>query len=76
MTTTLFGLDLDGDVDPADVAVAAVVVVELLHDDGSPYLRLVSSNLPVWRRLGMLRCVVATDEAEAVRAFVDDEDDA
>jgi hypothetical protein len=75
MTTTLFGLELDGDIDPADVVVAAVVVVELLHDDGKPYLRLVSSDLPVWRRLGMLACVVATDEAEAVRCFVNDEDD-
>jgi Mg2+/citrate symporter len=74
MTTELFGLTLDGDIDPADVVVAAVVVVELLREDGKTYLRLVSSDLPVWRRLGMLQCIVVTDEAEAVRCFVNDED--
>ena len=73
VTTELFGLTLDGDIDPTTIAVAAVVVVELINDDGEPYLRLVSSNLPVWQRIGMLRCVIASDEAEAANAFVEDE---
>ena len=74
MTTELFGLTLDGDVNVHEVAVAVVVVVELLGEDGKTYLRLVSSDLPVWRRLGMLRCVVASDEADAARAFIGDDD--
>ena len=74
MTTTVFGLDLDGDIDPADVPTAAIVIVELLSADTSkPYLRLMSSGLSTWQRLGMLACVVASDEADAVRAFIPDD---
>jgi hypothetical protein len=76
MTTALFGLELDGDIDPADVPTAAVVVIELISAETSkPYLRLMSSGLSTWQRLGMLACVVATDEAEAVRCFVNDDED-
>jgi hypothetical protein len=76
VTTSLFGLELDGDIDPADVPTAAVVVVELISAETSkPYLRLMSSGLSTWQRLGMLRCVVASDEADAVRAFVPDDED-
>ena len=75
MTTELFGLTLDGDVNVHEVAIAAVVVIELMTEDGKTYLRLVSSDLPVWRRIGMMRCVIASDEDLAVRAFVDDDDD-
>ncbi len=74
MTTELFGLTLDGDIDPHAVVVAAVVVVELIGTDGRPYLRLVSSNLPAWQRIGMMRAVVATDEAELAAAFQGDEE--
>ena len=73
MTTELFGLTLDGDIDPTTVAIAAVIIVELINEEGEPYLRLVSSNLPVWQRIGMLRCVLASDEAEAANAFENDE---
>jgi hypothetical protein len=76
MTTALFGLELDGDIDPADVPTAAVVVIELISAETSkPYLRLMSSGLSTWQRLGMLTCVVASDEADAVRAFVPDDED-
>jgi hypothetical protein len=71
--TELFGLTLDGHVNTDDVATAAVVVVELISADGKPYLRLLSSDLPVWRRLGMLAIVIASDEADAVQAFEPDE---
>ena len=74
MTTELFGLTLDGDVDTGHVATAIVVVLELINEDGEPYLRLISNNLPVWQRIGMMRCVIASDEAEAAVSFKADDE--
>jgi Mg2+/citrate symporter len=72
---TICGLELDGDMYPDDIAIAAVLVIEMISaDDGSgSYLRLLSSDLPVWQRLGMLQCAVAVDEATAAGSFKDDE---
>jgi len=72
--TELFGLTVDGDIDQADVAVAVVVVVELISAETSkPYLRLMSSDVPLWHRLGMLTTAVAADQADVVDAFEPDD---
>ena len=71
--TELFGLTLNGEVDTGHVATAIVVVVEMIDADGTAYLRSLSNGLSVWQRMGMLRCVIASDEADAVNAFVEDE---
>lgn len=73
VTTELFGLTLDGDVDTGHIPTAIVVVLELINEDGEPYLRLISNNLSVWQRIGMMRCVIASDEAEAAVSFKEDE---
>ena len=70
----LFGLQLHGDdIDPSSIAVAAVLIVELIGDDG-PYLQLICSDMPIWRRLGMLSTVTASDHLEAANAFQTDTD--
>lgn len=73
-TTQLFGLELSGEL-PADaVPTAAVVVVEYIDaEDSRRYLRLLSSEMPLWARLGMLRVVCHSDERDAAEAFEADD---
>lgn len=73
--TQLFGLELGGDL-PADaLPTAAVVIVEYIDaTDSRRYLRLLSSDMPLWTRLGMLQLVCHSDEREAAEAFEADDD--
>jgi hypothetical protein len=70
----LLGLPFEGKLNPADVAVAAVLVVEVIDADTSdPTLRVLSTRMPVWHRLGMLTAVVTTDKVDIAGAFETDD---
>jgi hypothetical protein len=70
----LLGLSFEGKLNPADVAVAAVLVVEVIDADTSdPTLRVLSTRMPVWHRLGMLSAVVASDQVDLIGAFERDD---
>lgn len=69
------GLELDGGLDTDDIVTAAVLIVELISAETSrPYLRVMSSDTPLWRRVGMLRTILATDEFDGARAFEPDDE--
>ena len=71
----LFGVKLTSALPDGAVATAVVAVVEYTDPATSNrHLQLLSSEMPVWARLGMLRTVTAADEADAVQAFEPDND--
>jgi hypothetical protein len=72
----LFGLTLDSHLPNTAIATAIVVVVEYIDPETSKeHLRLMSTDLPVWRRIGLLETVLATDRAEAAAKFEADDED-
>ena len=70
--TELFGLTLNGDI-PDGIPTNAVIIIEYLDEDGEPNLRVISTDMPTWARIGLLHAVLVGDHHDIINAFQDDE---
>ena len=71
----LFGVEIGGEVPDDAIATAVVVLVEVIEgEESKPHLRLLSSDMPIWRRIGILETLLTSDRLEAARSFENDED--
>ena len=70
--TELFGLTLNGTI-PNGIHTNAILILEYLDQDGEPNLRLISTDMPTWQRIGILHAVIAGDHHDIINAFEDDD---
>ena len=70
----ILGLDLDGDIPESAVPIGAVLIVETINAETSkPQLQVLSTDMTVWHRLGVVSAIAGLDQADLTRTFEDDE---